>query len=431
MTPHPQLDPCHQMQADLSAMLDGELDDAVVRRAIVHLEICGHCRGFLAGLRGRARLLDGGRVEAERWTRVRQPVDEVPVDADLDSFEGDLFTDSGLWGEELAELGPDTIDRPADHLEWEARMLAESREKLAEIFFQLGRAYVLLALSPELVHVYVREPVPIPEYRQRGRAILDGTGGVRRRAANPTGTGWRGAEDLLQRSLDSVSGNLDKATRLLEEALCLRAPFPAAQIFLAKCRMQRGDHDDARRLYRGVLAQTARSRGPADTVTGVPLRTYAMEHLGVLALVEGEPGLARMFFRWVVRSGAPEQHGSFSSSLLNLAWACVLDERNEECVEALEQVYRSWPGKRAEIGRLLALRRPFQALARGDDAIGARLATTCPEWFGSDPESLRQGQSVRFELVFGEDENGTESPTEARNRPATRPGKLDTRKGPR
>src|SRR5690606_2224748 len=42
-----QPDPCGQIQADLSAMLDGELDAPSVRRVMIHSDACPNCRAFL------------------------------------------------------------------------------------------------------------------------------------------------------------------------------------------------------------------------------------------------------------------------------------------------------------------------------------------------------------------------------------------------
>ncbi|MCB1632358.1 MAG: zf-HC2 domain-containing protein [Pseudomonadales bacterium] len=49
-------DPCLQIQVDLSAMLDGELDPASVRRVMVHSDVCAGCRSFLRGIRDQVRM---------------------------------------------------------------------------------------------------------------------------------------------------------------------------------------------------------------------------------------------------------------------------------------------------------------------------------------------------------------------------------------
>ncbi len=387
------------MQADISAMLDGELGDARVRRVVVHLEICGGCREFLDTLRVRARLDLPVPAPGE------QDGHRIVETFETEDFAGDLFADSGLWGEDVVADACEPGSSGA-HEFWAARMLDESRQKLAEVFFQLGRAYVILAMSPEVVNIYVREPVPIPEYRLRGEAILDGTKGAREREGleDPAVVEkFHSAEDLLKLRLDSVRGNLGKGKRLLNVALSLKPFFPGARILLGKIGLQEHQNDEARKQYRIVLMETAGGKGPKDTMTGVPMRTYAMEHLGVLHLMEDEQELARHFFRWVVRSGAPEIHASFSSSLLNLAWSNVLLERHDEVVENLTAIYETFPDKREEFGRLLGLKVPFQQMVDSDPEIGQRLSTACPDWFGAASHGLKQGDRVRFELKFDAD----------------------------
>jgi Putative zinc-finger len=409
---------CLLMQADISAMLDGELDDALVRRVVVHLEICGACREFLDTLRVRARLDLPAPVLGE------QDVHRIVEAFEQDDISGDLFTDSGLWGEDLVSEICESGRSEADEF-WAERMLTESREKLAEVFFQLGRAYVILAMSPEVVNIYVREPVPISEYRLRGEAILDGTKGARERSDGQDDTGVRGlhsAEELLKLRLDSVRGNLGKGKRLLEVALSLQPFYPGARILLGKIGLQEHDNDEARRQYRIVLRETAGGKGPKDVLTGVPMRTYAMEHLGVLHQMEDEHELARHFFGWVVRSGAPEIHPSFSSSLLNLSWANLLLERHDEVCENLESIYKTFPDKRKEFGRLLGLKVPFQQMVDSDPAIARRLAASCPAWFGVERTGLKHGDRVRFELKF--DRTVPASRQDSGAGPAAEPQKL-------
>ena len=49
-------DLCLEIQVDLSAMIDGELDPAGVRRATVHSDDCRDCRAFLDGVRQQTAL---------------------------------------------------------------------------------------------------------------------------------------------------------------------------------------------------------------------------------------------------------------------------------------------------------------------------------------------------------------------------------------
>ena len=44
-------EPCPPFAADLSALVDGEVDETVARRLVVHLEICGKCKDFFTAMR--------------------------------------------------------------------------------------------------------------------------------------------------------------------------------------------------------------------------------------------------------------------------------------------------------------------------------------------------------------------------------------------
>ena len=114
-------DPCLQIQTDLSAMLDGELDPASVRRVMVHSDVCPSCRSFLAGIRTQVRL----HKQAAQM--------------------------------QAAASGSDTAAlRLRDQL-------TVNRRKLSKILYELGRGFVLMGLSPDFSREVAREPVPVPD----------------------------------------------------------------------------------------------------------------------------------------------------------------------------------------------------------------------------------------------------------------------------
>ena len=103
---------CPQIEIDLSAMVDGELDPASVRRVLVHSEVCPSCRGFLDGIR----------------TQMRAHRD---------------LADAGLTAE-----GTD-FEAPANpRAEALREQLVRNREQLGRILYEVGRGYVLMGMSP-------------------------------------------------------------------------------------------------------------------------------------------------------------------------------------------------------------------------------------------------------------------------------------------
>ena len=91
-------DPCAELQADISALLDRELDDARVRRVLVHVEICPHCHRFLNSLRTQVDLHRHlwQEISEEETAEARVPgdLDSRAVEEDEDPFAGDLFADA-------------------------------------------------------------------------------------------------------------------------------------------------------------------------------------------------------------------------------------------------------------------------------------------------------------------------------------------------
>ena len=324
---------CNAVQVDISAMLDGELDEARVRRVLVHIEVCPQCHGFLQRLRGQLELHRSAWEQSEDLAELQQlaPFDSGAASETEDPFGGDLFADLDeelFWGEEQeAQL---------------ARMLAEGRERLAEVLYQLGRAYILLTVHPAFFRILSKEPVPIPEFRLRGKAILDGVSGGEDAPRDENGrpmAGFAEARELLDGELDSDDDNLEKGRKLLEECLLLDPGLPRARIWLGHYYWQKGEWDIAERLFRDVwrrLHLEARSgEEPLDPGTGVPLRIYALEHLGNLFLAKDQQYKALRIFRMIIASGAMAIHANFSTALLNFAYTCLQVGADSDGIDAL------------------------------------------------------------------------------------------------
>src|SRR5262245_38494265 len=159
-------DPCLQIQVDLSAMLDGELDAPSVRRVMVHSDVCPSCRDFLEGIRSQARL--------------HQSLAAVQ--------------DGTAQGE---GYGADQVDSPAARLR---QQLTANRKKLSRILYELGRGFALMGLSTDFSREVGKEPVPVPDMAMRGRSFVDEV----TRWANGTGQNvgeWVAAKDLFATGL--------------------------------------------------------------------------------------------------------------------------------------------------------------------------------------------------------------------------------------
>ncbi len=380
MTPDPKEQrastPCEGIRADLSAMLDGELADARARRVLVHLEVCEGCRSFMEQLR-RQVLLHRSAVDREEGLFWSDLEDELAAD--------------------LAELdgGPDAEELAAE-------MLARGRENLAEVFYQIGRSYVLLAVHPEFFRLLAREPVPIPESRLRGRAVFDGLAGgrpvPRGVEGRPEAATWLEARHLLHGEFDDRAGVHEKGRSFLRLALSLRRE-PKALLMLGESYYQQAELAPARRCYLEALRLCPAEGGPVDPVSRVPLRIFAEEHLGNLCLAEGEPKAALAWFERVEASGAMRIHPNFSSAYGNLAYTHALLGNLERAADYLERLYADFPAHRRAYGQMIVLKPNLHKKLCSDPEILARLARSCPAWFGEGAELLRHGAALRFDFM--------------------------------
>jgi tetratricopeptide (TPR) repeat protein len=312
-----------QIQVDLSAMLDGELDAPSVRRVLVHSDVCSHCRGFLDGIRQQARL--------------HRTVHEVEN------------------GSPIGRL---------------RQQLTENRQKLARILYELGRGFVLMGLSPDFSREVGREPVPVPDMAQRGRNFLDEV--TRWADGNGQSTGeWVAAQELFDHGLRNVAENLAKGQRLLSECLALDPNSHEARIYLGLVHHVRGQRSLARKQFAQVIAATE------DRV----MRGFALLNLGNVHLDEGDCEGAIHLLMQLVESGVVQQQPRFGMAYFNLALAFGLLGRFDESHRWFERLHAELPHKRGIIARELSRRRQFVHLLRSHPEIEDRLAMSFPAWF--------------------------------------------------
>ncbi len=405
-------DACDRLQPEISALLDRELDEKRAVRVLGHLEMCSRCRGFMSVLQEQLGM------HRELWGR---------IDDDQDPFAGDLFSDADC----------DSVDADKSFVR---QLVDEGSERIAENFYQLGRAYILLTTSKSFVHVVCREAVPIPEFRQRGKALLDGVTGAGDAAGSADPSGDDGERQRLMQSrrlledrLDSVDTNLEKGRCLLRGAIRLRKPYAAAQIWLGQSFMKSDDLETAKRIFEAVLREaTSDANGPepVDPVTKVALRMYALEALGMIAVQKRQYRIARSHFRTIV--DADVCHVGFWTPYWNLGYAALLDGDGmaaedaaedagavsgvdcdadyhaaaaAECADAFEQLYARFPKVRRDAARVLNLRPTVASKISQHPLLKNRLGESCPDWFGPDAQ-LDAEEDVCFSIVSQHDCDG-------------------------
>jgi tetratricopeptide (TPR) repeat protein len=387
-TTNPGIDPCLQIQVDLSAMLDGELDAASVRRVMVHSDVCESCRNFLAGIRSQvqlhrelagAGLLDGGVLDGG----ARQPAASQGA-AKPAAASGSLA--SGSLASGTPALGP---VRAATL----RRQLTENRRRLSRILYELGRGFVLMGLSPEFSREVAKEPVPVPDMAMRGRNLLDevarldaaaglvpaaqdaAVAGAEAAAPGGSASGgaanWVCAEDLLDGRLASPEENLAKGQRLLAEALMLEPAIHEARIYLGLVHHVRGQRSLARRQFGLVLAATE------DPV----MRGYALLSLGTLHLDEGDHDGAVALLRQVIDSGLVAEQPRLGMAYFNLGLAYGLKGEFGSALLWFRRLDEELPHRRNAIRREIDRRHQFLQLLNDQPEVHESFSRSLPHWF--------------------------------------------------
>ncbi|MEO6596357.1 MAG: tetratricopeptide repeat protein [Planctomycetota bacterium] len=334
-------DPCLQIQVDLSAMLDGELDPPHVRRVMVHSDVCRSCREFLDGIRSQVQL--------------HRHVADTSV---LAASDGDAVVEANE-------------SERAAHLR---EQLTVNRRKLSRILYELGRCFVLMGLSPDFSREVANEPVPVPDLAMRGRSMLDEVVRSASRADVDDGGGaaeWVSAKDLFDGQLRSPAENLAKGQRLLSECLALDPSSHASRIYLGLVHYVRGQRALSRKQFSQVLA------GTEDPL----VRGCALLNLGNIHLDEGDcEGAIDLLLR-LVDSGVVSEQPSLGTAYFNLGLAYGMRGQFEDCVRWFRRMLAELPHKRSWMGRELGRRSQFVHWIRSHKE--ARVVSEAfPMWFG-------------------------------------------------
>lgn len=353
-------DLCEHFQLDLSCLLDGELEESASARALLHLEACTPCRAFFD--------------ESRRCLRLHL---DVADPARL------LAHVTGLTGLELAG-GATAI---------------ELVHKLATIFYQLGKAYVLTGVDPDWLRTRVFEKaVEVEPLQTRGRGFVDGVllgksddlqadGGPQSSASDEgdfdegdsgasrlglNRVDWRHARAMLNGRLKEIVSPVEKGRRLLEEALAADPTHEEARLYLAFLHAHEGKRLLAAREY-GEIFDSAMS--PAN-------RGHAAVQLGKLFEQEGDHRRALTYFRWVSLSGLEREDPRFYFALFNIGLQYALLGDQKRSLQYFRRLIDRHSDQLQDIVRAFSSSPRLQAAVEGKRGFAQSLMSACPELFG-------------------------------------------------
>ena len=333
-----------QLQFNLSCLVDGELDEAAAARVMVQMEESPECRAFFD--------------DARRYVRLHKDM------ADPERLEARIATLAGV-----VPAGAEAVS--------EAEKL-DLIHRLATIFYQLGKAYVLAAIKPETFCEPVFEnPVPVADAQAKGRGFVDGV--LLTGKAVRTGLDWRQARHMLNGRLERIAEPLEKGRRLLLQALETEPDHEEAKIYMAFLHSHEGKTLKAADLYREVF-DTAMSEGN---------RGFAANQLGRLYHLEEDSRKALICWRWLTMTGLADRDDRFWMTRYNIGVAYAYLGDQARTLDYWRRLLDTHPDHVADVAEMLAATPKLRLAIESQAGFSEALLERCPELFGYDTQETK------------------------------------------
>ena len=325
---------CEGFQMDLSCLLDSELGTEAAGRAMMHMEACAACREFFEDTRTQIRLHKDTSDPDRMFARVA------------------MLTGRGAFDASAVE-GIDLVHR------------------LATIFYQLGKAYVLAAIDPDYRERVFETAVPVDATQARGRGFVDGV--VMNGKEDAGGLDWKRARSMLNGKLERIQSPLEKGRRLLEEAVATDPSNEEAQLYLAYLHAHEGRRLVAAEEYRRIF----------ETAVDEQNRGHAAIQLGRLHSTETSYTKAITLWRWVTISGLAERDDRFFVARFNLGMVYALTRNQARSLAYFRELIDKHPTRTAEVADLFRRSRGLREAIDTQSGFAEALLRACPELFAA------------------------------------------------
>jgi tetratricopeptide (TPR) repeat protein len=188
------------------------------------------------------------------------------------------------------------------------------------------------------------------------------------------GLDWRSKRHLLNGALERIEEPLEKARRLLEEALVIEPDHEPSMLYLAYLDKRAGRTMAAAKRFREIFHQAVDEghRGHAAMQLGV---LYTEEELWRDALV---------WFRWIGLSGLTDLDPRFFVAEFDVGLCYAHLERPERALAAFRRLLDRHPDRAEEVAGFFARSPELQRAIDAQPGFPEALAETCPELFGFD-----------------------------------------------
>lgn len=325
---------CEGFQMDLSCLLDSELGHEAAGRAMMHMEACEACREFFEDTRIQIRLHKDTSDPDRIFARVAMLTGRGGLEAD-------------------AVEGIDLVHR------------------LATIFYQLGKAYVLAAIDPDYRERVFETAVPVDATQARGRGFVDGV--VMNGKADAGGLDWMRARSMLNGKLERIQSPLEKGRRLLEEAISTDPSNEEAQLYLAYLHAHEGRRLVAAEEYQRIF----------ETAVDEQNRGHAAIQLGRLHSSETSYDKAIALWRWVTVSGLADREDRFFVARFNLGMVYALKRNRDRSLAYFRELMDRHPTRTAEVADLFRRSQGLREAIDSQSGFAEALLRKCPELFAA------------------------------------------------
>jgi tetratricopeptide (TPR) repeat protein len=339
---------CVAFERDINLFVDHELPAAQSPRLAAHLQACDACSGYVDDLRELSAM--------HRVTAAAADADEARAMAAVAGRHA-LFA---------------AITR---------RLVQDKRAELARLFYELGKAYVLLANrngegAVQRSVLAASQPVDIRAATERGRRLVHEGEGLNAAGGEPdreSGSLFRRSRRLFQSSSRAGAAALATGRRLLEQALAVEPALDEARLYLGFHHLLAGRNDRARLEFRRVYRE---GREPVH-------RMMALQFLGNVHSTAGDYQRAIECYEEVVGSGAAAVEPRLCTSLLNLAVTCAKVGQAGRSVRHFSEFVAQFPARVGQARALLSRKEAFAAVLRQQAGLHEELRRQVPALFAA------------------------------------------------
>jgi tetratricopeptide (TPR) repeat protein len=326
---------CEDFESDISAFVDGELEQLDHDRVVKHLDSCKACNRFAHMLKGL-----------------------VAVHKDAEG----------------AERLIDEMDPQGQFAEIARKLLEENQGKLAGICYELGKSYLLAGSGKTGVVLLKRRPLAIPRLKARGRSLNQQVAKLAEQAGVRSSLNMPRKRGLFEDPLAVGNRALDTARGYLEATLKIQPGHLEARLYLGHYFRQVGRTDMARQQFRRVL--TLAPSGEA--------RLMALVKLGLTYSFERRYQKAIECFLTVWAALGPRGDRQLKlATLMNLAIFNAKIERYEQSTHYFGLLLRHFGREVTNVRKLLAEQHGFKDLLRTRTVFHQDLRKRYPLLFAS------------------------------------------------